>query len=410
MEQNHDQLNDLAAEARARHQEYSKQVATLRKEQRGQLSERDEKYVKLQNDYKGLHEILAKVQAEHSKQIKMFQDERNSYEQRIMEGLNKAKFVDQSAKETIATYQQDYSQMKQQIDALQRELQVRTEQHLQVLEKVQYIYRQTGDRIHEENSNLKAMKEDVDSLKQAVKYQMTHMLKPHQAHHENMQQNVMSMQDMMQKMKEDYQLARDAKIHAEALAEEQRSENIMLNEEVSKLEMQNHNIALKLENMEIGSSSKVKALKVDFEAALESRTELEQQLRRTMDQLQEANNTSRQLQIDNRDLHTHDNFQQEMAEKAQMASKQLHESRLNEQELTQNNELLKVECDQLRNELQQQNEKMQYLQHEIIEAGENYRSQISTEKVNQGKYKAQVESLGGVSESYNHSLGKRNSC
>jgi chromosome segregation ATPase len=407
VEENHDQLNDLASEARSRHQEYAKQAATMRQEQREQLGERDEKYVKLQNDYKGLHEILAKVQAEHSKQIKMFQDERNAYEKRIMEALNKANNTDKNTGARIAAYQQEQDRLKQQANALQRELHVRSEQHLQTLEKVQHTYRLTIGRVSEENNDLKIMRDDVDSLKRTVQYQMTHMLKPHEDQHASMQQNVMTMNDMMQKMKEDYNLACDAKYHAEALAEEQRSENIMLNDEISKLEMSRHGMAMKLESMEDTASAELKVVKVEHQAAMASRDGLESQLRRTMEQLEQANQLSRKLQVDNRDLHTQlHEFQQEMGEKAHLTSKQLHDSRLKEQGLAQNNESLEAERDQLRRELEQQSAKVQHLQHEIIQTGENYRSQISTEKINQGKYKAQVHSLGDSFRKMQTQLGQ----
>ena len=395
LQDNHAQLSSLADEARIRHREYAEQASRASEEARAHLADRDDQYVKLQNDYKHLHDILAKVQEENAEQAKTFQAEREDYEQRVHDAVQKAHAADQSSHDTIADAHGKIDRLEQNVNALQRELHIRAERYVETLGKMQDVFRKTKDQATAENLDLGAMRADVQELRNVINTNMHEMLKPTEEKNLKMRGHVQDMSDMMRRLKEDYETVRDDRYQAQAETEQMKGENIMLKEEVSKLEMAKHQLEMKLGDVQTESQAQMKALSVESQTATVMREDLQAQLKRTMEQLEYANNMSRKLQMDNRELQqkVHE-LTRSSSQQNQTLGKELHTARLEQQTMANENEKLNTERSQLLRDLQQQSAEVQRLQQELSRTEQTHRLSIHEERSTQGKYKAQVQSLG----------------
>ena len=76
----------------------------------------------------------------------------------------------------------------------------------------------------------------------------------------------------------------------------------MLREEVSKLEMENHTLKVVQHDVTAKAEAHMKASSVEAQSAISLRNDLQNQLDRMMEQLDQANKLSRKLQADNREL------------------------------------------------------------------------------------------------------------
>ena len=139
----------------------------------------------------------------------------------------------------------------------------------------------------------------------------------------------------------------------------------------------------------------MKALSVESQTATVMREDLQAQLKRTMEQLEYANNMSRKLQMDNRELQqkVHE-LTRSSSQQNQTLGKELHTARLEQQTMANENEKLNTERSQLLRDLQQQSAEVQRLQQELSRTEQTHRLSIHEERSTQGKYKAQVQSLG----------------
>ena len=96
-----------------------------------------------------------------------------------------------------------------------------------------------GNNISQENNDLQIMRDDVNELKRTVESQGYDLLQPNEAKHGEMRGTVQDMHKMMQHLHDQFETSKDMRQSTEALLENVRSDNIMLREEVSKLEMEN---------------------------------------------------------------------------------------------------------------------------------------------------------------------------
>ncbi len=202
---------------------------------------------------------------------------------------------------------------------------------------------------------------------------------------------VQDMHKMMQHLHDQFESTKDMQQSTEALLENVRGDNIMLREEVSKLEMENHNLKIAQHDVEAKADAHIKASSIEAHSAISLRNDLQNQLDRMMEQLDQANQLSRKLQADNRDLQNRLHLsQQQAAQKAQIQNTSLLKAKTNVDSLAVENKRIVGERDQLRRDIQSQADEVKRLQSDLIKRENEYRQDLQKEKANQGKYKRQV--------------------
>jgi chromosome segregation ATPase len=389
--ENHDQLEALSSEARERHREYSDQVQRIAGEHRKQLAGRDEQYVKLQNDYKQLHDILDRVQGESSSQTKSFEEERAAYERRVEAAIQRANETEKNAHELETNIKEENDKLLQNLHSVQRELHSRTDRYVATLNSMQSVFKDISNNISQENNDLQIMRDDVNELKRTVESQGYDLLQPNEAKHGEMRGTVQDMHKMMQHLHDQFETSKDMRQSTEALLENVRSDNIMLREEVSKLEMENHSLKIAQHDVEAKADAHIKASSVEAHSAISLRNDLQTQLDRMMEQLDQANQLSRKLQADNRDLQNRLHLsQQQAAHKTQVQNTEILNAKTKVDSLSLDNKRATTERDQLRRDVQSQADEVKRLQNDLIKRENEYRQNLQKEKSNQGKYKNQV--------------------
>ena len=165
----------------------------------------------------------------------------------------------------------------------------------------------------------------------------------------------------------------------------------MLREEVSKLEMENHSLKIAQHDVEAKADAHIKASSVEAHSAISLRNDLQTQLDRMMEQLDQANQLSRKLQADNRDLQNRLHLsQQQAANKTQVQNTEILNAKTKVDSLSLDNKRVTTERDQLRRDVQSQADEVKRLQNDLIKRENEYRQNLQKEKSNQGKYKNQV--------------------
>ena len=140
---------------------YSEHVATNTRAHQEQLRARDEQYIKLQDDYRGLHDLMQRINKEHSDQSSAFDEERRKYESKILSVQARLDASETAVQEAAAKAKLEQTELQQDISALQRELIMRTERYVENLAAMRAAVAQVGQAGAAQSRNIQMLRDDV---------------------------------------------------------------------------------------------------------------------------------------------------------------------------------------------------------------------------------------------------------
>ena len=119
--------------------------------------------------------------------------------------------------------------------------------------------------------------------------------------------------------------------------------------------------------------------------------DLQNQLDRMMEQLDQANKLSRKLQADNRELQNRLHLsQQQSSKKVQEQNTELLKAKTGIDRMSIDMKRITAERNQLRRDIETQGDELNRLQADMMKTENEYRKNLEQEKSNQGKYKNQM--------------------
>jgi chromosome segregation ATPase len=289
-------LSNLADEARIRHTEYSEQLTKNTNEHQEQLHTRDEQYVKLQDDYRSLHELLQRVQIEQTEQANIFDTERKKYDNKILEGQARLQRSEVENQDKYSKLKLLHSNLEQDVTALQRELIARTENYVTNLSALSGAVQQVRSSQDEQTRRIADITTNVSDVKGTCVLASRNLSDPHVTQYENMKRGTERLTTTVNDLRSSLLEHRDAIRALQLSLEEEKTRTIMLDEERSRLAHDNKIIRERMDEIKMTSTTRLEATKREANAIMTLRDDVERQLQRTLGQLEEANKQTRSLQ------------------------------------------------------------------------------------------------------------------
>jgi predicted nuclease with TOPRIM domain len=239
---------------------YYEHVAANTREHQEQLRARDEQYVKLQDDYRGLHDLMQRINKEHGDQDSAFDEERRKYESKVLSVQARLDTSETAAQEAAAKAKLENTELQQDVSALQRELILRTERYVENLAAMRGAVAQVGRAGASQSRKIQNVKDDVQTFRDSCAGVSRELADSHVANHRIMHMGTSRLVTMVESLRS------SVSEHAEQVGvlrlqlEEERTRTIMLDEERSRLSHDNSAVRNRLDEAKVRVEGKTGAV------------------------------------------------------------------------------------------------------------------------------------------------------
>jgi chromosome segregation ATPase len=292
------ELESLNAETRAHERAMAEEAANREQDFVEQRRGLEDAKSKLQNENQRLNELLQGMQREHTIQREDFQKERDAYEERLADAIRRQRLAEAALNSRDAVTNEENAKLREKLVDAQQTLNQRTRLHVEALGALESTIHNLATECHRLQAAHDGMLDEITSLRSRIKEYDTAGRGMIEEWHAETRRAMASLAESLDQAVADERAAREAQFAAESQRDNERSKMFILQEERARLEEELHALEEHGRTVDVAAAERTRAARLEADAAVSARAELESLTRRLQDQLERANSQNRSLQED----------------------------------------------------------------------------------------------------------------
>jgi len=298
LQQVHQEAETSVAEARARERAMAEESARREQEVVDTRRASEDAKAKLQNENQRLNELLQGMQREHAASQGDFQAEREQYEARLVDAARRQRAAESALNSRDLSTQEEHARLRERLVEAQQQLSARTRVHVESLAALEGTMHKLTGECQRLQSAHDGLLDEVASLRAATRDFVDRGNGPLEEWHADTRRAMQTLAEAMDQATEEAASAREAQTQAESARDEEKSRAFVSEEERARMEDELRVVQDHAHAVERDQNERIRAFRVETDALVAARNDLEGHVRRLQDQLERSNAQCRSMQED----------------------------------------------------------------------------------------------------------------